>query len=116
VKEKISQLHLTTVEDLKEAMRDCFSVFQPSTWKISRRTRGHTKICEKNGRENTDNFNFIIIVITGLLYQPQMIDEGDCGAIGEMKIARGNRSNRRKPVPPEIPHDLTRARTREASD
>jgi hypothetical protein len=28
---------------------------------------------------------------TGLLYQPQMIDEGDCGAIGGMKIGRGNR-------------------------
>jgi hypothetical protein len=24
---------------------------------------------------------------TGLLYQPQMIGEGDCGAIGGMKIA-----------------------------
>jgi hypothetical protein len=30
---------------------------------------------------------------TGLLYQPQMIDEGDCGEIGGMKIGRGNRSN-----------------------
>jgi hypothetical protein len=27
---------------------------------------------------------------TGLLYQPQMIDDGDCGAIGGMKIGRGN--------------------------
>jgi hypothetical protein len=26
---------------------------------------------------------------TGLLYKPQMIDEGDCGAIGGMKIGRG---------------------------
>jgi hypothetical protein len=26
-----------------------------------------------------------------------MIGEGDCGAIGEMKIGRGNRSTRRKP-------------------
>jgi hypothetical protein len=25
---------------------------------------------------------------TGLLYQPQMIDDGDCGAIGGMKIGR----------------------------
>jgi hypothetical protein len=32
---------------------------------------------------------------SGLLYKPQMIDEGDCGAIGEMKIGRGNRSTRR---------------------
>jgi hypothetical protein len=75
---------------------------------------------------------FIIIIITisgvglsppgtaatsGLLYKPQMIDEGDCGAIGGMKIDRGNRSTRRKPAPaplcpPQIPHDQTRARTR----
>jgi hypothetical protein len=27
-----------------------------------------------------------------------MIDEGDCGAIGGMKIGRGNRSARRKPA------------------
>jgi hypothetical protein len=32
---------------------------------------------------------------SGLLYQPQMIDEGDCGAIGEMKIGRGNQSTGR---------------------
>jgi hypothetical protein len=70
---------------------------------------------------------FIIIVVsgvrlsplgtaatTGLLYQPQMIDDGDCEAIGGIKIGRGNRSTRRKPVsaplyPPQIPHDQTRA-------
>jgi hypothetical protein len=28
--------------------------------------------------------------ISGLLYKPQMIDEDDCGAIGGMKIGRGN--------------------------
>jgi hypothetical protein len=39
---------------------------------------------------------------SGLLYKPQTIDEGDCGAIGGMKIGRGNRSTRRKPAPP--PH------------
>jgi hypothetical protein len=52
-----------------------------------------------------------------LLYQPQMIDEGDCGAIGGMQIGRGNRSIRRKPAPaprcpPQIPYDQTRAPTR----
>jgi hypothetical protein len=56
---------------------------------------------------------------TGLLYQPQMIDNGDCGAIGGIKIDRGNRSTRRKPAPvplcpPQIPNDLHRARTRAA--
>jgi hypothetical protein len=29
---------------------------------------------------------------SGVLYQPQMIGEGDCGAIGGMEIGRGNRS------------------------
>jgi hypothetical protein len=31
-------------------------------------------------------------VTSGLLYKPQMIDEGGCGPIGGMKIGRGNRS------------------------
>jgi hypothetical protein len=49
-----------------------------------------------------------------------MIDDGDCGAIGGIKIGRGNRSTRRKPAPaplcpPQIPHDQTRARTRAAA-
>jgi hypothetical protein len=56
------------------------------------------------------------LATSGLLYKPQMIDEDDCGAIGGMKIGRGNRSTRRKPAPtplcpPQIPHDKTRART-----
>jgi hypothetical protein len=47
---------------------------------------------------------------SGLLYKPQMIDEDDCGAVGGMKIGRGNRSTRRKPAPaplcpPQNPHD-----------
>jgi hypothetical protein len=47
---------------------------------------------------------------TGLLYQPRMIGEGNCGEIGGMKIGRGNRSTRRKPTPaplcpPQISHD-----------
>jgi hypothetical protein len=48
-----------------------------------------------------------------------MIDD-ECGAVGGMRIGRGNRSTRRKPAsvplcPPQIPHDLTWARTRAAS-
>jgi hypothetical protein len=31
---------------------------------------------------------------TGLLYQPQMIDDSDCGAIVGIKIGRGNRTTR----------------------
>jgi hypothetical protein len=54
------------------------------------------------------------------IVQPQVIDEGDCGAIGGMKIGRGNRSTRGKPTPaplcsPQIPLDQTRARTRAAA-
>jgi hypothetical protein len=57
---------------------------------------------------------------TGLLYQPQMIDDRDCGEIHGMKIGRGNRSTRRKPAPaplcpPQIPHDQTCTRTRAAA-
>jgi hypothetical protein len=55
---------------------------------------------------------------TGLLYQPQMIDDGDCGALGG--IGRENRRTQRKPVPVplcplQIPHDLIKARTRAAA-
>jgi hypothetical protein len=54
---------------------------------------------------------------TGLLYQPQIINDGECGAIGGMEFGRENRSTLRKPAPAplcpkEIPHDLNRARTR----
>jgi hypothetical protein len=34
-----------------------------------------------------------------LLYQSQMIDDDKCGAIGGMRIGRGNPSTRRKPAP-----------------
>jgi hypothetical protein len=55
----------------------------------------------------------------GLLYQPRLIDD-DYGAVGGMRIGRGNRSTRRKPVPvpfcpPQIPHDLTWDQTRAAA-
>jgi hypothetical protein len=57
---------------------------------------------------------------TVLLYQLQMIDYGDSGAVGGMKIGRGTRSTRRKPAtvplcPPQILHDLTWARTQAAA-
>jgi hypothetical protein len=56
--------------------------------------------------------------VFGLLYQSRMVDE--CGAVGGMRIDRGNRSTRRKPAtvplcPPQIPYDLTWARTRAAA-
>jgi hypothetical protein len=57
---------------------------------------------------------------TGLLYQPQMIDDGDCGTVGRMKIGRGNRREQRKLAPaplcpPQIPREQTRGRTRAAA-
>jgi hypothetical protein len=56
------------------------------------------------------------VATSGLLYKPPMIDEDDCGAIGGIKIGRGNWSTWRKPAPaplcpPQIPHNQTRART-----
>jgi hypothetical protein len=59
-------------------------------------------------------------VTTGLLYQPQMIVDGECGAVGGMKIGKRNQSTLRKPTPaplfpPEIPLGQTRDRTRAAA-
>jgi hypothetical protein len=56
----------------------------------------------------------------GLLYQPRMIDDDKYGAVGGMRIDKGNRSTRRKPAPvplcsSQIPHDLTWDRTRAAA-
>jgi hypothetical protein len=64
--------------------------------------------------------HLVLRQLFGLLYQPHMTeDDDDCGAIGGMRIGSGNRSTRRKPTPvtlcsPQIPHDLTGARTRAA--
>jgi hypothetical protein len=80
----------------------------------------------ENDTEFYANFFIISVVglsplstaaISGLLYKPHLIDEGDCGASGGIKIGRGNRSTRRKPTPAplcslQIPHEQTRARTR----
>jgi hypothetical protein len=48
------------------------------------------------------------------------IDDAERGAVGGMRIGRGNRSTRRKPAnlplcPPQISHELTWARTRTAA-
>jgi hypothetical protein len=60
------------------------------------------------------------LATTGLLYQPRMVDDGEYGAVGGMGTSRGNRSTRREPAPvslcpPQIPHDLTWARTGDAA-
>jgi hypothetical protein len=51
-----------------------------------------------------------------LLYQARMTDDDECGAVGGMRMGRGNRSTRRKPAivslcRQQIPHDLTWTRT-----
>jgi hypothetical protein len=57
---------------------------------------------------------------TGLLDQHKiMIDDYECGAIGGM-LGKRNRSTQGKPAPvplcpPQLPHDLTRARLRAAA-
>jgi hypothetical protein len=59
--------------------------------------------------------------LLALLYEPRMTmnDDDECGAVEGM-LGRGNRSTRRKPAPVplcprQIPHELTRARTRAAA-
>jgi hypothetical protein len=52
---------------------------------------------------------------------PDDDDDDECGAVGGMRTGRGNRITRRKPAPvplfqPQIPHDLTWARTRAAAE
>jgi hypothetical protein len=66
-----------------------------------------------------DWVHLVLRPLFGLLYQPQMIHD-ECGAIDGMRIGRGDRSTQRKPAPvplcpPQIPHDLTWARTRVAA-
>jgi hypothetical protein len=67
---------------------------------------------------------FVLLIVVGgtkslgtaatsaLLYKPQMIHEGDCAAIGGVKIGRGIRSTRRKTCPSAT---LSRARTPDRS-
>jgi hypothetical protein len=50
-----------------------------------------------------------------VLYQPRAMDDGECGAVGEMS-GKGNRNTLRNPAPvrlspPQVPHDLTGTRT-----
>jgi hypothetical protein len=41
---------------------------------------------------------WVLRPLTGLLYQPRMIGDGDCGELGGMNFGRGYRSTRRKPT------------------
>jgi hypothetical protein len=63
-----------------------------------------------------DWVHLVLRPLFGLLHQPRMIDQDDCGAIGGMRTDRGNWSTLRKPAPvplcsPQIPHDMAWART-----
>jgi hypothetical protein len=67
-----------------------------------------------------DWVHLLFLPLFGLLYQPRMIGNDDCRAIGGIRIGKGNRSTRRKPVPvplcaPQIPYDLICARTQAAA-
>jgi hypothetical protein len=42
-------------------------------------------------------WELVLRPLFGLLYHPQMTDD-DCGAVGRMRIGRGNLSTRRKPA------------------
>jgi hypothetical protein len=55
----------------------------------------------------------------GLFYQPRMVDDDECGAVGGM-LGSGKSSTRKKTVPlshcpPQIPHNQTRARRKLAT-
>jgi hypothetical protein len=68
---------------------------------------------------NTDCVHLVRRPLTGLLYQPWMIDDV-CAAVGGMRIGRGNLSIWWKPTsvplcPLQITHDLTWPRTRVAA-
>jgi hypothetical protein len=39
-----------------------------------------------------DRVHLVLQPLFGLLYQPQMIDEDNCGAISGMRIGRGNQN------------------------
>jgi hypothetical protein len=83
---------------------------QPSDCSIVRKFRG----------SGGDLVHFVRRPLFRLLYQPRMMDDDEYDAFGWMRTGRGNRNIRREPAsmslcPPQIPLDLTRARTRAAA-
>jgi hypothetical protein len=67
-----------------------------------------------------DWVHLVLRPLFGLLCQPRMIHDDDYRAIGGIRIGTENGSTRREPAPvplcpPQIPHDLPRARTRTAA-
>jgi hypothetical protein len=82
-------------------------------------TIGKREIWEGGGlRVELDRAHLVRRPLFYLWYQPRMIDD-ECGAVGGMRISRGNWSTQRKPAavplcPPQIIHYLTWARTQTA--
>jgi hypothetical protein len=77
-----------------------------SIWQADNRLIGCR--CHNAENHNLNHLKFQIVgwdsplgtaATTGLLDEPQKIDNGDYGAIGGMKIGRGNWSTRKKPAP-----------------
>jgi hypothetical protein len=56
----------------------------------------HVSVSTSSKWIKTRLYPFSTAATTGILYQPQMINDGDCGAIGGMEIGRGNWSTRRQ--------------------
>jgi hypothetical protein len=80
-------------------------VYRLGNWKANKAHKGCKAIIffKISGEEL-----WVLRPLTGLVYQPRMIGDTDCGEICGMKIGRGNRSTRRKPAPallcpPQIP-------------
>jgi hypothetical protein len=101
----------------KESYRLCIGV-----GKLKRRPRRNKRAVEpkeEEERRSLINLLFRVFISLGsiryvgnlLSYQPRVVDDDECGAVGGM-FGKGNRSTRRKLVPvpfypPQIPHDLT---------
>ena len=69
------------------------------TWRFSSPTPSYRGLCSFLVSWGEMRLSALgISPLFGLLYQPQMIDDDECGAVCGMKIGKGNRSTRRKPT------------------
>jgi hypothetical protein len=117
----VHQLHLLSLSEL--LFLTCTTVFWPSPRRASVATNWasipamwlHLSFFKFLG-VGWEWVHLVRRPIFGLLYQPQMMDDDECGVVSGMRIGRGNKSTRRKPAPvplgpPQILHDLTWDRT-----
>jgi hypothetical protein len=139
-----SQQYITVTESCPRAttLSVCALIYLRTTWlnhgllmKIRQRQREGDTLCYANPfsivsclilQHDILNFKFGVgwnsplNTKLGLFYKPRMMDNDECGAIGDMRIFRRNRSTRRKPAPmplctPQISLGLTWARSWAAS-